>query len=237
MLASMSSRYPQLHVLAAITAFTLALPIAAAQVVAQTAAPATAPSTAPGAAPAKPEIPLTDEEKKEKEARKACKIALCTAFHSRKPAEGAVTCSVLKTWRKEQLTAMVAKGGASWPWGNARCSTELKFDRALVLKSQTEPQFDADFGRHDINCEFDRETDKYTVKVEMTPKVSFKDGKAVKSSLNWGKIDAPALAKSALWSATAADNTFGVLNKTIVEDINDFIGPKCDEVKDEWQGK
>jgi hypothetical protein len=186
---------------------------------------------------AKPEIQLTEDEKKEKEARKACKIALCTAFHSRKPADGDLTCNVLKSWRKEQLTAMVAKGGASWPWGNARCSTELKFSRALILKSQTEPQFDADFGRHDITCEFDREPEKYTVKVEMTPKVSFKDGKAVKSALNWGKIDAPTLAKSALWSATAADNTFGVLNKTIVEDINDFIGPKCEEVKDEWQGK
>ena len=33
------------------------------------------------------------------------------------------------------------------------------------------------------------------------------------------------LAKSALWSATAADNTFGVLQSTVVEDIN------------EWQGK
>jgi hypothetical protein len=191
----------------------------------------------PAAAVSKPDIQLTEDEKKEKEARKACKVALCSAFHNRKADDAPLTCSVLKTWRKEQLTAMVAKGGASWPWGNARCSTELKFNRDAITKSQTVPQFDADFGRHDILCEFDREPEKYTVKVEMTPKVTFKDGKAVKAALNWGKIDAPTLAKSALWSATAADNTFGVLNKTIVEDINDFIGPKCQEVKDEWQGK
>ena len=38
-----------------------------------------------------------------------------------------------------------------------------------------------------------------------------------------------------LWSATAADNTFGALQSTVVEDVNDFIGTKCLEVKDEWQ--
>jgi hypothetical protein len=191
----------------------------------------------PAAAEVKPEPELTPEEKAEKEQRKACKIALCTVFHNKQPANGTVACNVLKSWRKEQLTKMVSKGGASWPWGNARCTTDLKFDRETLIKSQTSPTFDADFGRHDITCELDRETDKYTIKIEMTPKVTFKDGKAVKASLNWGKIEAPALAKSALWSATAADNTFGVLQKTVVEDINDFIGIKCLEVKDEWQGK
>ncbi len=55
--------------------------------------------------------------------------------------------------------------------------------------------------------------------------------------LNWGKIEAPTLAKTALWSITAADNTFGLLQSTAVEDINEFIGTKCMEVKEEWQGK
>ena len=64
----------------------------------------------------KPEIVLTAEEVKEKELRKSCKIALCSAFHVRKPTDGDVACGVLKTWRKEQLTKMVSKGGVSWPW-------------------------------------------------------------------------------------------------------------------------
>ena len=42
-----------------------------------------------------------------------------------------------------------------------------------------------------------------------------------------------ALAKSALWTASAMDNTFNVLEKTVVEEINDFVGPKCTEIKDE----
>jgi hypothetical protein len=75
------------------------------------------------------------------------------------------------------------------------------------------------------------------VKLHIQPKVTFSEGKAVKAVMNWGKIEAPMLAKSALWSATAADNTFGVLQSTVVEDINDFIQNKCQDVKADWQGK
>ena len=88
-----------------------------------------------------------------------------------------------------------------------------------------------------MSCELDRDAEKYQVKLNIQPKVTFQDGKAVKAVMNWGKIEAPMLAKSALWSATAADNTFGVLQSTVVEDINDFIQNKCEDVKAEWQGK
>ncbi len=178
-------------------------------------------------------IELTEEEKKEKELRKSCKIELCSAFKSKTPKGGAVACGVLKTWRKEQLAKMVSKGGVSWPWGAARCTADLKFKRDDLIKATTAPDYELQIDKHDIKCELDREKDKYEIKVEMSPKVQFKDGKAVKVALNWGKIDAPMLAKSALWSATAADNTFGVLQRTVVDDINDFLDVKCLEVKDE----
>ena len=72
------------------------------------------------------------------------------------------------------------------------------------------------------------------IKFSFAPKVQFEGGKAVKAQLNWGKIEAPTLIKTAMWTATATDNTFNVLQSTIVEDINDFVSNKCDEVKDEW---
>ena len=184
----------------------------------------------------KAEPELTEEEKKEKEMRKSCKVALCSTFHNKKPSDGEVTCNVLKTWRKEQLAKLVGKGGVSWPWGNARCVVDLKLKRETLIKAVTSAEFTAEFDKHDIKCDLERENDKYEVRMELTPKINFKNGRAVKAQLNWGKIDAPLLAKSALWSATAADNTFGVLQGTVVEDINDFIDVKCMEVKEEWQG-
>jgi hypothetical protein len=178
---------------------------------------------------------LTAEELQERELRKACKVALCSAFHAQAAGGGDVTCGVLKTWRKEQLAKMVSKGGVSWPWGAARCTADLKFKRDDLAKALREPAYELVVPPHPISCELDREPEKYQIKLEIAPKVQFKDGKAVKAALNWGKIDAPLLAKSALWSATAADNTFGVLQSTIVEDINDFVSVKCLEVKDEWK--
>ena len=142
-----------------------------------------------------------------------------------------------KTWRKEVLTKILSRGKISWPWGNARCAGDLKIDRAILIKAMTEPEFEAQFDAHEVQCQFDGEKEKYDVKMQLQPKVTFKQGKAVSAQLNWGKIEAPTLAKTVLWPATAADNKLGVLQGTVVDDINDFIQNKCMEVKGEWQGK
>jgi hypothetical protein len=181
--------------------------------------------------------PETEEEKKEHETRRQCAVALCSTLHNHKPDTGDVTCNVQKTWRKEVLVKILSRGKVTWPWGYARCTTDLKFDRATLIKGMTLPEFEAQFDTHNIRCELEGEKEKYEVKLQIQPKVTFKQGKAVKASLNWGKIEAPSLAKTALWSATAADNSFGVLQSTVVEDINEFIQTKCMEAKEEWQGK
>jgi hypothetical protein len=162
---------------------------------------------------------------------------LCATLHNHKPDTGDVTCSVQKTWRKEALSKIMQRGKVTWPWGYARCATDLKFDRAMLVKGMTSPDFEAQFDKHDIRCELEGEKEKYEVQLQIQPEVTFKQGKAVKASLNWGKIEAPKLAKTALWSATAADNSFGVLQSIVVEDINEFIQTKCMETKEEWQGK
>jgi hypothetical protein len=187
--------------------------------------------------PATAVVAETEEEQKEREARRVCYAALCSTFHSHQPDTGDLTCNVQKTWRKEALVKLMSRGKVTWPWGYARCTTDLKIDRATLIKSMTLPEFEAQFDKHDIRCELEGEKEKYEIKLQIQPKVTFKDGKAVKASLNWGKIEAPKLAKSALWSATAADNSFGVLQSIVVEDINDFIQARCMEGKEEWQRK
>lgn len=192
--------------------------------------------TPPVTAAAKP-VQLTPEELKEKELRKACKVEICAAFHARKPGPD-IGCAVLKTWRKEQLAKMVEKAKVSWPWGAARCSTDIKLPRAGLIKAMTEPQYVLDVPVTTVTCELDRTAEnKYAVKFDFAPKVTFEKGKAVKAKLGWGKIEAPMLAKTALWSATATDNTFNVLQGSVVEDINDFITNKCREVEAEWKAK
>ena len=194
---------------------------------------------APEAKPQAKAEELTPEEKKEREARRECKAKICGAFHVRKAdAAGDVTCNVLKTWRKEQLSRMVEKAKVSWPWGNVKCVADIKLARSDLTKAMTEEKHEAQLGKHQVVCEVERDKDgKAEIKFDFTPKVTFEKGKATKASLNWGTVEAPALVKGAMWTATATDNTFNVLQSTIVEDINDFIGPRCEEVKEDWQGK
>ena len=77
-----------------------------------TATPA-APS-APAASEAKPsdsppDVELTAEEKAEKEARKVCKADICSAFRAKQTTGADVSCTVVKSWRKEQLGKLVGK--------------------------------------------------------------------------------------------------------------------------------
>lgn len=179
---------------------------------------------------------LSDEEKAEREGRKACKVQICAALHNRKPGDD-VSCNVVKSWRKEQLDKIVGKGGVSWPWGKVVCTAPIKLKRDMLVKALAGPKIEADIGPQSVHCVVERTDGNADIKAEFSPKVTFEGGKAVKAFLNWGKIDAPTLVKGAMWTATATDNTFNVLQGMIVEDINHFATEGCAEVKDEWQGK
>ena len=181
--------------------------------------------------------PETEEEIQERKVRRVCEAALCSTLHMQRPPSGHLTCSVQKTWRKEVLTRILSRAKIPWPWGYARCASDLRLDRATLIKAMTEPEFEAQFEKHDLRCELEGEKEKYEVKLQIAPKVTFKQGKAVKASLNWGKIEGPKLAQTALWSVTAADNSFGLLQGVVVEDINEFIQTRCMEMNGEWQAK
>lgn len=201
------------------------------------AATAAVPNTAaPNAAsPNTAEADLTPEEKAERESRKACKIEMCKAFHANDPAGKDVACNVVKSWRKEQVSKLVAKLKVTWPYGPVRCTSDVKLKHADVVKALSTAKLDMKLENHTVTCKIEREKDSPTeISFDFAPTVTFVDGKATKAKMNWGKVNAPALIKSGLWTATAADNTVNILSSTLVEEINGFVGPKCDEVKDTW---
>lgn len=180
------------------------------------------------------DVNLTPQELAEKEARKACKIDICKALHA-KDASGDVACHVIKSWRKEQLVKLVSKLKVTWPYDGAQCSMDLSVKRDDLARAITEPKVEIEFQKHTVTCTIASEKKGATeFKFELTPKVTFENGKATKAHANWGKIEAPTLIKSAMWTATAADNTVNLLSSTIVTEVNDFVSRRCDEVKDQW---
>ncbi|MBY0559815.1 hypothetical protein [Hyphomicrobium sp.] len=205
--------------------------------------PATAPADAAKASDSgkvlgDPDGPLTPEEKAEKASRQACKVDLCKAFHSTDASASDIACHVVKSWRKEQLVKLVGKLKVTWPYDGAHCSTDLSVKRGDLVKAMTEPKAEVVFVKHTVTCSIASEKKGATdFSFDLTPKVTFENGKAIKAQAQWGKIEAPTLIKSALWTATAADNTVNILSGSIVEEVNEFITKRCDEVKDQWAAK
>ena len=179
-------------------------------------------------------LSLTPEELAEREGRKACKIELCTAFRAHRAGPD-IQCNITKSWRKQQLDKMMKKARVSWPWGPVVCKADIDLKRDELIKSTTEPKYELQLTKHTVSCTVQREKDTADIKFSFAPKVSFEEGIATNAALNWGKIEAPTLVKGAMWTATATDNTFNVLQSMLVKDINAFIKTGCDEVKAGWQ--
>lgn len=182
-------------------------------------------------------VVLTEEEKAERESRKACKVAICAAFHNRKPGDD-IACDVLKSYRKEQLDKLVGRAKVSWPWGAVRCSSHVKLKRASLITALTADKMELELEPHNVTCTVERGKEAPSeIKLAFAPKVTFEKGKATEAQVNWGALEAPALVKAVMWPATGTDNKLNVLGSTLVKDINDFIGDKCMEVKSEWEGR
>ena len=170
---------------------------------------------------------------KEKEARKSCKIDICSILRGKK-AEGAdPSCHVVQTWPKPALDAMLAKTHVSWPYSTVHCQTDIKLKRATLVAAMTQAKYEAAFDSHTLDCEIERGAgiDKYTFKVAMAPKVTFENGKATAAQLQWGDIEAPLVAKAVIYPITGLDNQTGVLSGQFISMVNRFVDAKCDEVK------
>jgi hypothetical protein len=95
----------------------------------------------------------------------------------------------------------------------------------------SQPKYQAEVGKHDVTCHLSTKDgkDRHTVTFTIDPVVTFENGKATKAALRWGNVSGTTLVKTAIWSATAVDNTFNVLQGAVLDQINDFFGPSCAE--------
>ena len=208
----------QQHPLASIAFFTALLQLAPAMA----ADPAT---------PLDPKLQKTLAE--EKEARKACKIKICRTLRKKDNSTGTIGCHIVKTMPKQDLDKIMAKGKLSWPYGHVNCTTDLDISRQKLIDSVNKPEHTMALKEHALSCTIKREPkEDYRVVVRVTPTIDFKNGKAVKAKLNWGKVEGPVLTRGAIWTATGLDNRLNVFGAKVVEVMNTFMTKKCDEVKD-----
>ena len=100
----------------------------------------------------------------------------------------------------------------------------------MLAAAHSEAKYEAKIGKHDVTCHLNTKDgkDKHTVTFTIDPVVTFEKGKATKAVLHWSNVGGSTIVKTAVWSATAVDNTFNVLQGVVLEQINDFLGPACD---------
>ena len=176
---------------------------------------------------------LTPAEKAERESRKACKIEICDILAT-EAAEGPdVACDIVKTWHTDDIVDMLG-GRIDWPWGNAVCQSRLRLKRAALAKAMSEARYRFAMEPYAVRCSLHQKNGKpYVVELEMTPKVTFKDGKAVSAEIDWGEVSAPMLIYPIIYAGTGLDNSANVLGPEVVHMVNEFTGKKCAKVKDE----
>ena len=169
---------------------------------------------------------------KEKEARRACKIEICTAFA--KPAPGApITCEVTKTWTQQEITEKIVGGSYIWRYGHTQCTVKLALDRDIIAKAVAEAKTAATFPEHTFICNVDdKDTAKgqaFSVRVAFTPAVSFENGQAKSVAIEPVKTEGSAIASAAVSSLTAVDKVSGVVSRAAAAEINTFLFEKCNE--------
>lgn len=172
---------------------------------------------------------LAEQLYREQQANRGCKIAVCEAARSKFAREDKIACHVAKTWPDIDIKDRFLKGAMDWPWGHAQCEGKFAIERQLILASVSEQRYEARVGKHDVVCHIEDGKDRHTVTLTIEPVVTFENGKATKAALRWTNVNGPTMVRRALWSATAVDNIFNVLQSTVVERINEFLGPGCDE--------
>ncbi|HEV7462547.1 MAG TPA: hypothetical protein VGN85_01345 [Methyloceanibacter sp.] len=200
----------------------------------EAAAPAAGTTPSAAATPAAKEPVLTQEEKAEKEARKACKIKICDILATKDPQGDDVSCDIVKTWRGEDIAKMLG-GKIDWPWGNAVCQSKLELQRAPLAKAMSEASYVIAMPSQTVRCTLAQKDkgEPYVVEIAMAPKVTFKDGKASEATINWGEAQAPLFVYPLVYAGTGLDNQTNVLGTEVVRMVNEFAGKKCAEVKSE----
>ena len=177
---------------------------------------------------------LTEEERAEKQARKACKIKICDILATKEPQGDDVSCDIVKTWRESDITKMLG-GRFDWPWGKAVCQSKLNVKRELLANAMTQGNYEVALPAQKVSCTLAQksEGEPYTISVSIAPKVTFENGKAVSARLNWGEANAPMLAYALIYAGTGFDNSTNVLGPEVVRMVNEFTGRKCKRVKND----
>jgi hypothetical protein len=171
-----------------------------------------------------------DEKKDEKEKLKLCERRMCDMVVKKTPATGDLSCALSKTWASKAIKEGAEGTVAAWEYGDARCTVELKLPRSLIIEALAGPKVKLEMPRHEVICEVERDKQADPVRIELAPKIEFKDGRARKIWVNVKKVEGPASIKALVHMVAKVEDTVGLFQKRMLKAANKFIQEKCPTV-------
>jgi hypothetical protein len=168
-----------------------------------------------------------DEPKEEKAQLEACEKDICTLLVKKDASGSNLQCSLQKTWSGKKIKQGVEEKKMTWSLGDLRCGVQLDASRKDMVDALTKPEYELKLAPHAVKCEVEREKEVLTINVNLSPRIQFKDGKAVKAWIGLGEIQAPTVVKGAIWSAAQLEDTFGVVHGDLIKEINRFVYERC----------
>jgi hypothetical protein len=163
----------------------------------------------------------------EKQNLSQCELALCTIIGEKKKEGADFTCDATKTWQKEDIEKGATEKKLTWGFGRARCTVKVALKRADVVDALTQPDFTLVVDKQPVECEIERSTDKYPIKMTLAPKVTFKNGKVTGANLGVDNIEGATLIKGVVWTAATLEKNFGLFQSDLVREMNKFIEKQC----------
>jgi hypothetical protein len=178
----------------------------------------------------------TPEEQAQKAAREACRIEICDIIETRERVGPDVACDIGWTWRTDEIVEALA-GRVDWVWGKIKCQFELRLQRADLARAMSTPHTTIKVAPHKVRCALERGGKPYVTEIELSPTVTFNNGKATEAKANWGDVSAPAAIYPGLYAATGLDNTTNFLGPELVRQVNKFVQKDCAAVRDQLPGR
>jgi hypothetical protein len=163
----------------------------------------------------------------EKETLTRCERDICGMITGKKKEGADLSCDLIKTWNQEDIQEGAKSKNLSWAFGRARCSVKINIKRADIVDAVATPAFTLKIAKQPVDCEIERESEKYPIKMTLAPELVFKDGKVTDASLGVDDIEGASLIKGAVWTAATLEQNFGLFESDLVREVNKFIERQC----------
>lgn len=168
-----------------------------------------------------------DADLDEKDRLESCEKVFCETVNTKTPKNGAVTCDISKTWNRSKIKKGAKSKSLSWGFGDAKCKLSVNIPRKQLINALTAKKSKVFLPPHVIKCDVEMEDGIKPVRVTLAPKLKFKKGRAKKVQIELKKVDAPTMLKGLIWSTVKLNDSLGVFQGEIVDEINDFLHNKC----------